>query len=106
MNYKRKNMKETIVLNDALCEHIADLAKLNISKTEKEAIFKDMNDIVEFVSKLNETSNDFENPTISTFPRASMREDIPKKSLPREKILAASSSLHDGYITVPKVIEG
>ena len=98
-------MKKTIVLNDALCEHIADLAKLDISAEEKESILKDMNDIVGFVSKLNETSSSFENMSTHTLSKSPMREDIPEKSLPREKILAASSSQHNGYITVPKIIE-
>ena len=98
-------MKETIVLNDTLCEHIADLAKLNIKNSEKETILKDMNDIVSFVSRLCEAPCAQDDATVSISKTGAMREDIPQKSLSRDKIIAASSSSQEGYITVPKVIE-
>ncbi len=98
-------MKETLVLNDTLCEHIADLAKLNINKEEKEAILKDMKDIVGFVSKLGEDISHCDGISLPAFQKSSMREDIPEDSFSREKILSASSSLQNGYVTVPKVIE-
>ncbi len=98
-------MKETIVLNDTLCEHIADLAKLNINEEEKETILKDMNDIVGFVSSLCKASSNCNVAASPVSPKNSMREDIPEESFPRQKILSASSSLQNGYITVPKVIE-
>lgn len=98
-------MKETIVLNDTLCEHIADLAKLNITEEEKEDILNDMNDIVGFVSSLCKASSNCDRAALPVLPKNPMREDIPEESFPREKILSAANSLQNGYVTVPKVIE-
>lgn len=98
-------MKKSIVLNNSLCEHIADLAKLNINEEEKESILKDMNDIVSFVSKLEEAVSSLDETTILPLSKTHMREDIPKKSFARDKLLSASTSVQDGYITVPNVIE-
>ena len=93
-------------MNDTLCEHIAELAKLNIPDDEKQNILNNMNDMVIFASKLTDAALLCENISKPSPANNVLRDDIPESNFCRSTLIAASKSVHEGYITVPKVIEG
>ncbi len=91
--------KETI-------EHVAKLARLNLTEGEKEKLTEQMAEIISYVDKLNELDTANVQPTAHVMPLKNVfREDVVKDSYDREKILANAPSKEDGCFKVPKVVE-
>lgn len=95
----KKVTKETI-------EHIADLARLNISEAEKEKFTLEMEKIISYVDKLNELDTTHVKPMEHVIPiRNILREDVVTGSFDREKLMGNAPSQEDGCYKVPKVME-
>ncbi|MEN6313660.1 MAG: Asp-tRNA(Asn)/Glu-tRNA(Gln) amidotransferase subunit GatC [Clostridiaceae bacterium] len=95
----KKVTKETI-------EHIADLARLNISEAEKEKFTLEMEKIISYVDKLNELDTSNVKPMEHVIPiRNILREDVVTGSFDREKLMENAPSQEDGCYKVPKVME-
>ncbi|MCX8131644.1 MAG: Asp-tRNA(Asn)/Glu-tRNA(Gln) amidotransferase subunit GatC [Clostridia bacterium] len=87
-------------------EHVANLARLNLSEQEKEKLTSEMGNIIAYVDKLNELDTGSIQPTSHVLPVKNVfREDKTEKSYDREKILANAPSQEDGCFKVPKVVE-
>lgn len=87
-------------------EHVADLARLNLTEAEKESLISKMGDIISWVDKLNELDTSGVKPMEHVIPISNvLREDKTEKSLDREKILANAPLSEDGCFKVPKVVE-
>ena len=87
-------------------QHVADLARLNLTETEKERLTSDMEKIISYVDKLNELDTSGILPMEHVIPiRNVLREDKVEKSYDREKILANAPLSEDGCFKVPKVVE-
>ena len=87
-------------------QHVADLARLNLTETEKERLTSDMEKIISYVDKLNELDTSGILPMEHVIPiRNVLREDKAEKSYDREKILANAPLSEDGCFKVPKVVE-
>ncbi|WP_461829276.1 Asp-tRNA(Asn)/Glu-tRNA(Gln) amidotransferase subunit GatC [Aquifex sp.] len=84
---------------------IANLAKLELKEEEIELFQKQMADILDFVSQLEELDTEGVEPYIQEFTETPMREDVPKPSLPREKALMNAPEQEDGFFVVPRVVE-
>lgn len=94
-----KVTKETI-------EHVANLARLNLTEHEKEKLTTEMASIISYVEKLNELDTTDIQPTQHVLQiRNVFREDKVTPSYPVEKILENSPSAEDGCFKVPKVVE-
>ena len=94
-----KITKETI-------EHVANLARLNLTEKEKEELTGQMGDIISYVDKLNELDTTDVKPMEHVIPiRNVLREDKTEESFDREKILANAPSEEDGCFKVPKIVE-
>jgi aspartyl-tRNA(Asn)/glutamyl-tRNA(Gln) amidotransferase subunit C len=94
-----KITKETI-------EHVANLARLNLTEQEKEKLTIEMASILSYVDKLNELDTTDIEPRSHVLPMKNVfREDITAKSYDREKILGNAPSQEDGCFKVPKVVE-
>lgn len=98
-------MNNKILVDKALAEHVAELARLELPSEEGEALIKDMNDIVRFASRLAEVELAETDTTLSHTRKHSLREDIPENNISREELLRSARTVSDGYITVPKVLE-
>jgi len=86
-------------------EKIAQLAKLEFSDQEKNALTGQLNQIVEYVEKLNEINTDNILPTSHVINLNNIfREDIIGESLSREEVLKNAPKQKHGYFSVPKVI--
>lgn len=87
-------------------EHVANLARLNLTELEKEKLTTEMASIISYVDKLNELDTSGILPTAHVIPIKNVfREDKVEKSYDREKILANAPSHEDGCFKVPKVME-
>ncbi|CAH0122571.1 MULTISPECIES: Asp-tRNA(Asn)/Glu-tRNA(Gln) amidotransferase subunit GatC [unclassified Paenibacillus] len=87
-------------------EHVAKLARLDLSEEEKTKFTEQLNAILKYAEKLNELDTDDVAPTSHVLPIANvMREDEVRPSLPIEKVLLNAPDEEDGQIKVPAVLE-
>jgi aspartyl/glutamyl-tRNA(Asn/Gln) amidotransferase, C subunit len=87
-------------------EHVASLARLNLTEDEKESLTSKMGDIISWVDKLNELDTSGVKPMEHVIPLKNVfREDAVKKSYDREKVLANAPVKENGCFKVPKIVE-
>ncbi|MDQ0340095.1 aspartyl-tRNA(Asn)/glutamyl-tRNA(Gln) amidotransferase subunit C [Caldalkalibacillus uzonensis] len=87
-------------------EHVARLARLNLTEEEKEQFTKQLDSILNFAQKLNELDTDNVEPTSHVLPLVNvMRDDVPHESLPVEEALKNTAEHQDGQVKVPSVLE-
>ena len=87
-------------------EHVANLARLNLTEKEKEKLTSEMGHIIAHFDKLNELDTSNIKPMEHVIPIKNVfREDRTDKSYDRDKILANAPSQEDGCFKVPKIVE-
>jgi aspartyl-tRNA(Asn)/glutamyl-tRNA(Gln) amidotransferase subunit C len=87
-------------------EHVAKLARLELSDQEKQTFTEQMNAILKYADQLNQLNTDHVEPTSHPVPLVNvMREDISKPSLPIDKVMLNAPDEEDGQIKVPAVLE-
>jgi aspartyl-tRNA(Asn)/glutamyl-tRNA(Gln) amidotransferase subunit C len=87
-------------------EHVANLARLELSGEEKTQFTDQLNAILKYAEKLNELNTDDVEPTSHVLPITNvMREDENRPSWPIEKVLLNAPDEEDGQIKVPAVLE-
>lgn len=97
-------MKEKISKNKI--KHIADLSHLKINDQEMDSYKKDLNSILEYVSRLNELDTDNIPPMQGLPARVNVwQEDKPDKSNNTEFILKNAPDKENSYFKVPKIKE-
>jgi len=92
-----------MVINDETIDYVGILAKLELSAEEKEQAKKDMANMLEYVSKLNELDTENVVAMSHAFPVNNVfREDVVTNGDDRENLLANSPEQKDGCYKVPK----
>ncbi|HIJ82165.1 MAG TPA: Asp-tRNA(Asn)/Glu-tRNA(Gln) amidotransferase subunit GatC [Desulfuromonadales bacterium] len=87
-------------------EHVARLARLELSPDEKELFAGQMGAILGYVGKLNKLDTDGILPTSHAVPMENaFREDWVACSIGTEKALANAPERSASFFAVPKVIE-
>ncbi|WP_411345237.1 Asp-tRNA(Asn)/Glu-tRNA(Gln) amidotransferase subunit GatC [Paenibacillus sp. WLX1005] len=87
-------------------EHVARLARLDLSEEEKEMFTAQLSAILKYAEKLNELDTDNVEPTTHVLHVSNvMRDDEVKESLPIEKVLLNAPDDEDGQFKVPAVLE-
>jgi len=87
-------------------EHVANLARLQLTEDEAERFTNDLNAILVFAAKLDELDTSDIPPTShATDVKNVMREDVNRPSLPQEDVLRNAPEHEDGQIKVPAVFE-
>jgi aspartyl-tRNA(Asn)/glutamyl-tRNA(Gln) amidotransferase subunit C len=87
-------------------EHIAILARLYLSKQEKEIFGSQLSKILDYMEKLNELDTNDVDPTSHVLSLNNvMREDISKDSISREEALKNAPDHTKRFFRVPKIIE-
>ena len=87
-------------------EKIARLAKLQFSKSEKEKIARQLDQIVVYMNKLNELETESVQPVSHVVGLKNIfREDKCEPWLQQEEALANAPESKKGYFSVPKVIK-
>ncbi|MGG4035120.1 Asp-tRNA(Asn)/Glu-tRNA(Gln) amidotransferase subunit GatC [Paenibacillus cisolokensis] len=87
-------------------EHVADLARLELSDQEKALFTEQLNAILKYAEKLGELDTDDVEPTSHVLPLADvMRDDEVRESLPLEAVMRNAPDEEDGQFKVPAVLE-
>ena len=87
-------------------DHIARLARLELSDNEKEFFAQQMTNIMEYFDKLNELDTRDVEPTSHVLSMKNIfRDDEQTPSLSREKALRNAPGKIDNFYRVPKIIE-
>jgi aspartyl-tRNA(Asn)/glutamyl-tRNA(Gln) amidotransferase subunit C len=87
-------------------QKVAMLGRLKLSEEEAEQYTTQLNDILQFVEKLNELDTEAVEPTSHVLPMQNvLREDEVRPSLERDKALANAPEQQDGMFRVPAVFE-
>lgn len=93
-------------VDDATIEYVGILAKLELSREEREAAKRDMSRMLDYVDKLNELDTEGVEPLSHLFPVHNVfREDEVINADSREQILANAPEQKDGAFKVPRTIE-
>ena len=93
-------------VDDATIEYVGILAKLELSREEREAAKRDMSRMLDYVDKLNELDTEGVEPMSHLFPVHNVfREDEVIHADSREQILANAPEQKDGAFKVPRTIE-
>jgi len=94
----------SIQVNDV--EHVAKLARLNLTEEERETFTGQLNAILQYAEKLNELDTDQVEPTTHVLHLSNvMREDEVRESLPQEKVFRNAPEEEGGQFKVPAVLE-
>jgi aspartyl-tRNA(Asn)/glutamyl-tRNA(Gln) amidotransferase subunit C len=85
--------------------HVANLARLHMSQEEVEAMAIQLDEILTYVTKLNELDTESVKQTTHAISIVNaFREDEVKESLPRDKALANGPRQNEESFVVPRVI--
>lgn len=85
--------------------HVARLARLSLRPEEVERFTRQLNEILAYVTKLQEVDTTGVPPLAHVVPLANVwREDEVTPGLPREEALANAPEPEEGAFTVPRVI--
>lgn len=87
-------------------EHVAKLARLEITQAEKEAFSRQLSDILTFIEQLKKLNTEGVEPTATVLEQVNVfREDKPRDSLPADRALANAPEQAGGFFVVPKIIQ-
>jgi len=87
-------------------EHVARLARLDLTEDEKERMTAQLDAILGYIDTLNALDTSGVEPTTTVIPMMSvMREDVVRPSLDREEALANAPDREDVFFRVPRIIE-
>jgi len=86
-------------------EHIAGLARLNLTDQEKRQYTEQLSDILAYAARLNEINTDDIPPTARVLDQTlRLREDHARPGLPRQVILKNAPETQDEQFKVPPVL--
>jgi len=87
-------------------EHVARLARLELSAAEKERMRSQLDVILGYVEKLRQVDIEGVAPTTHVLPLVNvMRDDEVRPSYPAEAMLANAPDRHRELFRVPRIIE-
>jgi len=87
-------------------EHVARLARLDLSPVEKERMGRELDGILTYIDKLRALDTTGVEPTSHAVPVTNvMRDDVPYPSLPQSAALANAPDRQGDLFRVPKIIE-
>ncbi len=86
--------------------YIAKLSRLGIDDSDLDKYISQLQQILQYVEKLNELDTSEVEPTAHVFSlRNVTREDKVKESLPNEEAVNSAPDVENGFFKVPPVIE-
>ncbi len=87
-------------------EHVARLARLELSAEEKERMREQLDRILGYIDKLRQLDTEGVPPTSHAVPMVNvMREDEPRPCFPAEEMLANAPDRSGDFFRVPRIIE-
>ena len=95
-----------MIVNDALIDQLAELARLTFNPVEKEEIKEDLQKMISFIDKLNELDTTGVEPLLFMTDEVNvLREDEVRGSITREQGLLNAPAKNNEFVLVPKVIK-
>lgn len=95
-----------MALDRAAVDHVARLARLDLSEEERERMRVELTKILDHAEKIQALDLDGVEPTSHALPlRNVMRPDEARPSLPPEEALANAPEQEDGRFLVPRIVE-
>ncbi|HZZ18020.1 MAG TPA: Asp-tRNA(Asn)/Glu-tRNA(Gln) amidotransferase subunit GatC [Opitutaceae bacterium] len=92
--------------DDLKLDHVANLARINLTPEEKERYSAQLNDVLAYIEQLNEVNVEGVEPTAHAFPVVNVwAEDVPEPGLSVEDALRNAPEKRDNMVVVPKVVE-
>jgi aspartyl-tRNA(Asn)/glutamyl-tRNA(Gln) amidotransferase subunit C len=89
-----------------LVDHIAHLARLEFEGEEKDAILKDLENIIQFIDTLNELDTENVEPLIFMSEEINrLREDISEQTISQAEALKNAPKKDSDYFRIPKVLD-
>ncbi len=87
-------------------EHVARLARLELTNEEKERMRAQLDSILSYIDKLNELDTSAVEPTSHVLPMMNVfRDDEVRPSLSQEEALANAPDRQDLFFRVPRILE-
>ena len=87
-------------------EHVARLARLELTDQEKELLREQLGVILENAAKVGEVATDDVPPTAYAIPRSNvLRPDVVTPSLTTAEVLANAPDVESDRFKVPRVVE-
>ena len=87
-------------------EHVAKLARLELSEEEKERFTVQFSNILDYFNQLSEVNTENIEPMAHAIPMVNvMREDKVKLLYTRDELLANAPLEEDGFFKVPRITE-
>ena len=88
-------------------EHIAELARLELSAGEKQRFAEQLSDILDYVAHLEELDTEQISPTASVLDmHLRLRKDVARSGLSQQDTLRNSAETEEGQFKVPPVFGG
>ena len=88
-------------------EHIAALARLELTEDEKQRYAEQLSDILDYAARLEELATDQIPPTASVLDmELRLRDDHSRPSLPTEDVLKNAADTKDDQFQVPPILGG
>jgi aspartyl-tRNA(Asn)/glutamyl-tRNA(Gln) amidotransferase subunit C len=95
-----------MALTEKDVDHVAKLARLEISAAERELYTKQLSAILGHAAELNQVETKDTAPTFHVLPLTNvLRTDVVVPSMEREAILSNAPDKSKGCFRVPKIIE-
>lgn len=94
-----------IVINDAVMDNVEILAKLSLSNEERVRAMEKMQEILDYMEKLNELDTENVEPLVNLYERGNVfRKDQVQDNDIKEMIVEGAPRKKDGQYMVPKTI--
>ena len=85
-------------------EHVAKLARLELTEEEKELYTKQLGDVLKYVDQMNEVDTTNIKPMSHAIDFVNvMREDVVKYEQTKEELMKNAPSEENGFFKVPKI---
>ncbi|MAG91307.1 Asp-tRNA(Asn)/Glu-tRNA(Gln) amidotransferase GatCAB subunit C [Candidatus Woesearchaeota archaeon] len=88
-----------------LLEHVAEVARIKLSEEEIKKFLPQLEEALEFFSKLKEVNTDDVKPSFQPVElKNAMREDKEKKCISQDDALSLTEHKKDGYFKGPRAV--
>ena len=99
-----KNRLEYIMITIKDVEHVAKLARLELTEEEKELYTKQLGDVLKYVDQMNEVDTSNVKPMAQVVDLVNvMREDKVYYEHTKEELMANAPEEEEGFFKVPKI---
>lgn len=98
-------MKKTASISEKEVEHIAWLAKIELSEEEKKLFTEQLNTILEYFKIIDEVKTEDVPPTLNVQDLTNVfRDDVAESSLSRDESLKNAPEKEKGYVKASRII--